>query len=261
MFDTGLSMINSERKIKIYTIAAFVVTGILITFPLRSLVADYNFHFATSILRDPGSNKGRALPVSDKTMMAYFEAIRSLEVAAAIAPPKSQYFGSLAEVHTRMGRWAAAMELMHAQLPDGSMNSREAYQRAEDYLKAAIRSDPSNPDHHFALGYLYDIADKDSGQAEKELSKAIAAYPINASLRYAVANEHLRVGRKGDAIEQAGMLARIIDNNTPGNYLVSAFEIAWRATGNPEVVKGICPDEPWARQAAKKFLKLKGIKE
>jgi len=252
-----------ENKRKILLTATLIITVVLITYPVRSLVAGYYFHLATSILRDDGPGKGKALPVSERTMPVYLNAVRLLEQASVIAPSNSFYYAALSEVYIRMGHWAAAMELMHAPLPDGSLSSKDAYQKAEDYLKAAIQSDPSNPDTHFALGNLHDISDRDTGQAEKELARAIAAYPVNASLRYAVAREHLNAGRKGDAIEQAGVLAKIIDKNrnTPGNYLVRAFEIAWRASGDPEVVMGICPDEPRAREAVKKFLALKGTRE
>jgi len=49
-------------------------------------------------------------------------------------------------------------------------------------------------------------------------------------------------------------LARIDDS-----YIFNALEIAWRASGDPEVVKGIAPDNPDARAAVELFLEWKGF--
>lgn len=247
-------MLNKRKTI---VVAALIITGLLVTYPVRSLIAGCYFHRATSILDE----KGSAMPLTRQAMPDYFEALRALERASAVAPSASRYPRALSDLYIRIGTWTAAMELTGAPLPEGAMNSKDAFQAAEVRLRTAIRLEPANPDYHFALGYLYDVIEKGSGRAEKELSRAIAAYPANAALRYAVASQHLRYGRKGDAIEQAAMLAKIVDKNTPGNYLVKAFDIAWRASGNSQVVKGICPDEPGARQAVQKFLELKGVRE
>lgn len=242
------------------TLAALIIAGILITYPVRTLVASCYFQWATSILREDVLDK-RALPVSGQTLPDYFEAIQSLEKAAVIAPSKSLYYSALSEAYTRIGNWAA-VEVIHAPLPVGSMNSRDAYHRAGHYLKAAITSDPSNPNYHFVLGSLYDIADRDSGRAEKELSRAISAYPVNAPLRYAVALAHLKAGRRGDALEHAAVLAGMEDDNLSPltAYFPKALEIGWRASGNPEVVKGLSPGTPQARKLTESFFLLKGIK-
>ena len=164
-----------KDKRKTILVAALIVTGILITYPVRTLVASCYFQWATSILREDLSDKGKALPVSSQTLPDYFEAIHALEKAAAIAPSRSLSYGALSEACIRIGNWAAGVEVTHAPLPDGAMNSKDAYHRAEHYLKAAIQADPSNPNYHFVLGSLYDIADRDGGRAEKELSRAISA--------------------------------------------------------------------------------------
>ena len=118
-----------------------------------------------------------------------------------------------------------------------------------------------NADHHFALAVLYDAVDSLSGRSEKELERATKAYPVNASLRYAVAVQHLMNGRAGQALEQAKVLAKLAGATESGparSHLFSAFEIAWRATKDMQVVQGLCPDEPKALKVLDEYLKWKG---
>ena len=107
--------------------------------------------------------------------------------------------------------------------------------------------------------------------------------PINLGipLRYSAAMHYLLTGRKGDALEQARILAKIddsyiirepehkadmIERQTPGylsmlagSYLYSALEIAWRVSKDPEVVKGIAPDTPDAARVVQLFLASRRI--
>lgn len=93
--------------------------------------------------------------------------------------------------------------------------------------------------------------------------------------------QHLLSRRKGDALEQARILAKIddsyiikdaeyktdmIERQTPAyiskltsSYLYSALEIAWRVSRDPEVVKGIAPDTPDATPVVQLFLESRGI--
>lgn len=141
--------------------------------------------------------------------------------------------------------------------------------------------EPTNPDYHLALGRLYDSDRGDPNLAAGELRRAVNAYPVNAPLRYSVAMQHLLSGRKGDALEQARLLAKIddsyiirkpehktdmIERQTPGylsmlagSYLYSALEIAWRVSKDPEVVKGIAPDNTDAARVVQLFLASRRI--
>ena len=122
----------------------------------------------------------------------------------------------------------------------------------------------------------------DARLADRELKRAADAYPASAPLRYALAMHYLLTGRKGDALEQARVLARIDDSyitpesarkadimerQTPGylswlsrSYLYSALEIAWRVSKDPEVVKGIAPDTPDASQVVQLFMEARAKK-
>lgn len=251
-------MIGKERKITFTSIAALIVMVMLISYPVRSLLASYYYHRAASFPEETTANQGNAFPVSDATMPHYLEAIRHLETASALAPWDTAYRKALSEIYLRLGTWAAAMEGMKTPLPIGAPSSREAFEKASLFLHAAIRREPTNPDFHYALGCLYDMIDKNSGLPEKELARAIMAYPVNAPLRYAVAMQHLNAGRRGDALEHAAILVKIDDT---GAWMFRAFEIAWRASNDPRVVKGLAAGNPEVMDMAQKFLASKGISE
>ncbi len=252
-------MIGKERKIQFASIAAALfVMAALISYPVRSLLADYYYHKAALFLEKTTADKGNALPISGETMPHYLEAITSLEQASAMAPWDASYDKALSELYIRLGTWAAAMEGMNAPLPVGALSSKAAFEKAALCLLAAIRHEPTNPDCHYALGCLYDLTDQNSGLSEKELDRALAAFPVNAPLRYAVAMEHLNAGRGGDALEQADVLMKIDD---AGAWTFRTFEIAWRASSDPRVVRGLAAGNPEAEDIAQKFLASKGIRE
>lgn len=252
------NMTTREQKIKFITLAALAVTAILIVSPVRSLLADCYYRRAVALIKvSPDADKDDAV-ISERTMPKYLKAVNSLETASALVPTQSLYRKALSEIYLRLGIWAGAMESMNAPLPAGSLSSKEAYEKAFTSLKAAVSLEPSNPDYHYALGCLHDIMDINSGMAEKELARAVAAYPVNAPIRYAVAMEHAKSGRTGDALEQARALAKIADSRV---FLLRAFEIAWKSTNDPEVVKGIAPDTPEADELADRFIKAKRINQ
>jgi tetratricopeptide (TPR) repeat protein len=247
-----------EQKIKFSALAALIVTALLIVSPIRSLLADCYYRRAVALIEvSPHADKDDGA-ITGLTMPKYLKAINSLETASALAPSNSIYPKALSELYLRLGLWAGAMEAMNAPLPAGSLSSKEAYEQARTSLNAAVTLEPSNPDYHYALGCLHDLMDINSGLSEKELARAVAAYPVNAPIRYAVAMEHVKSGRIGDALEQARALAKIADNEF---YLLRAFEIAWKTTNDPEVVKGIAPDTPEAEELADRFLRTKRINE
>jgi len=265
-------------------IAALVLLAlILLSFPVRDLAAGYFYSRVAGILDDEATEGRDVLPISEKAMPAYLEAIASLQTAAAIAPSRALYQGAIADLYTRLGKWSETMQSFKASLPAGAPTGRGAADKALFHLKRAVTLEPINPDYHLALGRLYDSDRGDPNLAAGELRKAVDAYPVNAPLRYSVAMQHLLSGRKGDALEQARLLAKLddsyilsnpelktdmIERQTPGylsmlagSYLYSAFEIAWRASRDPEVVKGIAPDHPDAARVVQLFLASRRIEE
>ena len=235
---------------------AVLLTAWLISFPIKAFIADYYYNRVSVILDNKSTDYLDVKEISAGTMSDYLAAIKSLEKSTTLRPTMSIYYKALSDIYARLGIWADTMEAMNEVLPTQTLSSKVAFVYATSYLKIAISLEPTNPDYHLALGQLYDTIGAGGSVAEKELTRAINAYPINAPLRYAVASHHLLTGRKGDALEHTGVLARIDDS-----YIFNALEIAWRASGDPEVVKGIAPDNPDARAAVELFLEWKGLEE
>lgn len=271
----------NRRQSLILALSAVIVTCGLIFHPLRVLLAGYYYRAAVDTLDIKATEYRDVKEVSDETIPDYINALISLKKGAGIHPYRSGYYKALADMYMKLGNWASAMETMNAKLPSNAYSSRNAYENAVRYVKAAIDLEPTNADYHLLLGQLYDLMDAESSLSEKELTRAINASPVNAPLRYAVAREYLQSGRKGDALEQAGILAKIDtsymrsnpqQNTSPSegrppadlslayrSYLFGALEIAWRVSGDPEVVKGIAPDNPDAGDVVQLFLEWKGL--
>ena len=235
------------------------MTALLFLYPIRTLLAEYCQYRASSILRSRANRI--SVGVTEQSIPNYLTAIRSLEIASFVRGSKSGHQKAISELYLRIGIWTMAMETMNATIPEGLPSSKESYEKAEAALKKAIRLEPTNPDYHFALGALYDIVDKYSGLSGKELERAILAYPINTSLRYAVALQHLNAGRRGDALEHATALAGAVGDSFSfsRSLLFKAFEIGWRATNDSQVVQGLSPDDPKALKVLQQYLKWKGV--
>ena len=266
-------------KIKILLIAAIIFLAIaLLSFPVRDFAADYYYRKVSEILDDETTEGLDVMPISEKSMPAYFAAIGALQKAVAIAPSRSLYQSALSELYTRLGKWSEIMLSLNAPVPAGAMSPSDASDKAFFHLQRAVALEPTRPDYHLALGQLYDNRG-DPGLAAEELRKAASAYPVNAPLRYALAMHYLTSGRKGDALEQARVLAKIDDSyilkdsvqksyilerQPPGyismltsSYLYGALEIAWRVSHDPEVVKGIAPDTSDASPVVQLFINSK----
>ena len=264
-------------------LAVVLLIGFLLSFPVRDLMADYYYRRVTYILDDKSTEYLDVQTISANTMANYNAATGFLKKAAFLVPSRSIYYKALADIYVRLGKWAESMNAVNAHLPANALPAKEAFENAIRYLKMSVSREPANPDYHLALGQLYNEIDDSGALSEKEFAKALALAPVNASLRYAVAAQHLLADRKGDAIEQAGILARIDDSyilpesiqktlmserRTPaylsrlyGSYLFKALEIAWRASKDIEVVKGIAPDNPDAKEVVRLFSEWKGIEE
>lgn len=264
-------------------LAVVLLIGFLLSFPVRDLMADYYYRRVAYVLDDKSTEYLDVQTISANTMANYNAATGFLKKAAFLVPSRSIYYKALADIYVRLGKWAESMNAVNAHLPANALPSKEAFENAIRYLKMSVSREPANPDYHLALGQLYNEIDDSGALSEKEFAKALALAPVNASLRYAVAAQHLLTGRKGDAIEQAGILARIDDSyifpesiqktlmserRTPaylsrlyGSYLFKALEISWRASKDIEVVKGIAPDNPDAKEVVRLFSEWKGIEE
>lgn len=269
------------KFIKILSIV--LITIILLSFPARALMADYYYSRGYRILDDSSTEHRDVKAVSGDTMASYKEAIKSLNKAAAIVPSKSAYYKALSDIYAKLGRWAENMDAVNEPLPADALSGKEAFQAAIKYLNKAVSLEPANPDYHFALGRLYDATAGNRPYSDNEFQRALKAYPVNAPLRYAVARHYLLTGKNGEALEQARILARIdgsyiapdsiakklmSERRTPdylsrlyNSYLFGALEIAWRVSGDADVVKGMAPDNPDAREVVRLFLEWKGIEE
>lgn len=268
-------------KTKFLIAALVLLVLIMLSFPVRDLAAGYFYSRVAAILDDEATEGRDVLPISEKAMPAYLEAIASLHAAAAIAPSRALYQGAIADLYTRLGSWAETMQSLKAGLPASAPTGRDAADKALFHLRRAVALEPTNPDYHLALGRLYDSDRGDPNLAAGELRRAVNAYPVNAPLRYSVAMQHLLSGRKGDALEHARLLAKLddsyilrkpehktdmIERQMPGylsmlagSYLYSALEIAWRVSKDPEVVKGIAPDNTDAARVVQLFLTSRRI--
>lgn len=261
-----------------------VLIAVLLFFPLKMLIADYYHSRVAYILDDKSTEYLDMKDISGDTISDYNDAINSLKKASAVVPSRSIYHKGLSGIYSMLGRWAESMDAVAEPLPAGAVSAKEAFENSARYLKKAVYLEPANPDYHLALGKLYDRNNRDALLAEKEFAKAVAASPVNAALRYAIAMHCLLTGRKGEALEQARILAKIDDSyQTPpedirrkamsetmepaylsrlyNSYLFGALEIAWRVSKDKEVIKGIAPDNPDAKMAVQLFFDWKGIEE
>ena len=266
-------------KIKLPLIAAILLLAfVMLSFPVRDLAADYYYRRASGFLDDETTEDLDVMPISEKSMPAYFAAVAALQKAAALAPSRSLYQRALSDLYNRLGKWSEIMQSLNAPLPADALSPRDASEKVLFHLRRAVALEPAHPDVHLALGLLYDNRG-DPGPASEEFRKAATAYPVNAPLRYALAIHYLTSGRKGDALEQARLLAKtddsyiiadsakkayILERQPPEyiamltrSYLYGALEIAWRVSADFEVVKGISPDTPDAAPVLQWFINSK----
>ena len=260
-------------------VAVVLVACGMVSFPVRDFEADDCYRKVSDILDDKTTEELDVVPISDKSMPAYLEAVGMLRKAAAIVPSRAIYQAAAADIYTRLGNWAGVMLSLEAPIPTDAISPKTAAGETCHYLRRAIAYEPVQPDFHLALGRFYDRHDEPE-LASRELELAEKACPENSALRYALALHYLVSGRKGDALRQARVLAKIDDSyivedsvqkqyilemQPPGyvamvknSYLYGAFEIAWRVSHDIEVVKGIAPDTPDAAPVLQVFINTKG---
>jgi O-antigen ligase len=279
--ESSAPVLHKRRRLTVSV--AVAVVCLLLYLPMRDLIADYYFRKVPGILHDKSNEYLVAKPISAKTLPDYVEAIGSLNTAIRLSPDRSIFFHSRADLYTRLGTWSRSMKAMKTDTPAGMPAGEEAFAKAISNLKQAIALEPTNPDYHLALGLLYGDVLGDSAGSEAELNRALDAFPSNPALRYVVAKYYLRTGLKGNALEQARLLADIdrsyilpdttenklmIEQRTDtylevlyNSYLFAALDIAWLASKDPDVVKGIAPDTPDAKRVVQAYIEWRGIEE
>jgi O-antigen ligase len=264
-----------------FGLAAAPFAALLLWLPAREFVADYHFRQVARSLDDLTTAELDVKPLDHDTLPSYGKAVASLKRSAALAPLRSAYPLALADLYATMGSWAQTMQSLRAPLPAGALSGAEALALAVAEARRATRLEPTNPDLHLALGRLYAEVDRDFARADPQIRLALAAHPVNAPLRLSAAALYLQAGRRADALEQARVLARIDDSYLipesaqktvqierraagylavlKGSYLFRALEIAWRASGDVDLVKGIAPQTDDARAVVALFLEWRGI--
>lgn len=272
---------GSTFTVYAFRIAILLLGAMLLYFPATSFIADYHYGQVSRILDDPATDYLDIKPLLSATLPDYRAAIKAAERAHALEPGQALYAGAVAEQYSRLGHWAAALELSDTPLPAGVPERDHSFRQAEQYLQSAIRLEPTNPDYHLALADIYEVYRKDPVKVDAELKLAAEAFPINGAVRNAVAMHYLLAGRKDEALAQARLLAKSDDsyilNESPQkadilermpqwymnmlyrSYLFNSLEIAWRITRDPDVVQSMVPDSPEAQIVFGVFMDSKGI--
>ncbi len=273
---------GTNGKRQLLMIGALIVTGWLLTFPIRDLIAEYYYKRAGVVLDESPMEQLDDIDISRNTV-PQLEAIQLLERSAAYAASQAMYYKALSDIHVRFGIWTEAMHAMGQALPEHEISPQAFYDRAAWNLKKAIILDPTNPDYHVALGWVY-WKQGDDVSSGKELESAVTVCPSSTAVRYAVAQQYLLRAEKKKALVHAKSLAVlddsyvvdessqklfIIERRTPDylvrlsrSYLYKALEIAWRATDrNVQVIRSIAPNSTDAHEVVSLFLEKKGIDE
>ncbi|MFA7061585.1 MAG: O-antigen ligase family protein [Pedobacter sp.] len=262
------------------------VTLLLLLTPLTcmamtGLMAERHYAAVDRILDNKQTGELDLTPLLPETAPRYVEALQEAMKAQRLEPSRALYSWTAAEIATRMGLWASAMELLKEPLPAGVPSREQAFTMARSQLQLAISADPTNPDFHLALAGLYENRYGDPVAAQNELRRAVESFPNNAAIRLAVARHQLAADRKGDALEQLRLLAKLDDSyqlpessrkagtleTQPGWYrnmlyrsnLYAALDMAWRITRDPQVVKGLIPEHSEAKIVLQAFLDAKWL--
>ena len=268
---------------RLCAVGTVVLIGMLLVFPVRLFLGEVYFGRMSSILDDKTTEERDRLDLSTESAAAYQEVIASMETASILVPSKAFYRRTLADFHLQAALWAKAMQNMDVPAVAGIPPSEVSLEKASKHLERAIFLDPLNFEYHMALGRLFRQSDGVFDRADREFELAVALYPINAQLRYAVAMEYLLQSQMEKALGHARMLARIdesyrMDDEDPGSilarqkrspwyisrlaesYLIKSMEIAWRASGkDAKKVAALVPDNIDAQETARVFFEFKGI--
>jgi O-antigen ligase len=250
--EIALRRIPFPRRRPLAVIGTIVVACLVISFPARAFLADRHYRRGARLLDAGTPDKPVLKPLSRDTIPAYIAAAGSLARATALAPSRPAYRRALADVYARMGVWATTMEGLGAPLPAGVISGREALAKAAKEMSVAVRLEPTNPEHHLALGRLH-AASGDAARAGVEFGKAAEALPGNAPLRHTVAAAYLGIGDTAAALGHAVALARL-----DAGYLARALAIAASASADDATLQAMIPPNEAAKAVLEGFMKSKG---
>ena len=257
------------------------VTAVLLLHPLRVLFAGFYYSSAMRALDESEDWGIRIKELTVESVQDYLHSVALLESASEYQPSNPLYHYSSGDLYLRLYKWLSLLESLGVELNSVELTIEDAFRHANVALTRAITLEPTNPDYHLTLARLEMEPLGDSVLAEKELQRAVEVSPLSAPIRYKVVMEHLLAGNNGFALEHARALATMSGKYTvPSHirgtqreesypfmshrsmfksYLFAAFEAAWRASGDPEVVMGIAPENPYANEALALFFEWRGI--
>lgn len=269
------------RRPAILAVLAVMLTLALLYRPVRAFMADFRYGSVQTILDNKETEVLDAMALTTKSLPEYLNAVERTRNASVLEPSRARYHKSLSDLYVKLGRWAQGKELVGAALPQGMSSSKDYYELAMAELKRAIELEPAHPDNHLAMGILLDAMKAAPELSEKEYERAAQAFPVNAPLRYAIVQQYFITGRSGNALEHARALAALDDTyklsdrvdkkeimeTKPRHYLTmlsksylfQALEITWLASKDPQVVRGIAPDNDEAREVLSHFFELNEI--
>lgn len=248
-----------------------------------AVLAVYSEHRAIGagrIIDDPATEELDLVPLAPDTLASYRAALGAFGTAAWASPLHAGYRRSMAGLHSRIGIWHDTLREMRADLsPEGG--SVDDHAAAFVRLREAVRRDPSDPEYRLAMAQLL-VAQGRHEEARTWLSAAVAAYPVNAQLRYAAASLALSAGWRDDARNQALQLVMLDDSywlsdedpssvlmreqrsaaymdKLSHSYFTGALEVLWRVGAFDEpLIRSTMPLRPEAEDAVQLFLKSKG---
>ena len=269
------------RRTSIIAALVLLVTAVFLLHPLRVLCAGYYYSSAMKMLDGSEEWGIRVKDLTVESVEDYLSSAALLESATWYQPSNPLHHYVVGDIYLRLYKWLSLLESLDAEPNSLKLTTEDAFRHATVSLTRAIMLEPTNPDYHLALGMLNFAPSGDYILAEKELQMAVEVAPLNAPIRYKVTMEYLLAGRNGYALEHARALAEMsgeykVPLHIRGtereelhpflshramlkSYLFAAFEAAWRASGDPEVVRGIAPGNPYSEEALALFFEWRGI--
>lgn len=250
--------------------------------PLSIVIADYRYALAYRVLDDNDTPVKDMVWLDAETYPDYLKSLAYLDDASSAVMKNPDYIRDLAMLYSRVGRWSEVLTTLGEPLPEGALDVETSLTLATRKMKLARALEPANGDHSFLMASLYHGVVVSVPEIDKEIDNALKAMPLNSELRSRVAYYYLNNDRGGDALEQARILAKVDRvylpperiRGTPledvwhedmkeraffGSRLFVAFEIAWRVSGDAEVVAGIAPKNEYAKYCLDLFFDWRGI--
>jgi hypothetical protein len=276
-------MVDLQRaRGRIIVLSAFLMIGFLMTYPVRTLLAEWHASQALRLLDNPDTEYRDTIELDQEHVVLYTEAITELQEAQAALPLATRYPATAARLSFRIGSWIGVLKAMETEAPAGAGSWTDHYEMALHSIQRAVSLQPTNPDLHVHLGKLMAEYRENHEDMKKEFTHAVNAYPVNSAVRYTVAMEYLIAGMNTDALREARALASyddsymMLDSHRKrqmverqsteyrsmlvGSYLFKAFEIIWRVSAKDRTsIAAAVPDNEDAQEVMRLFLETKGI--